>query len=127
MTGIDIAIDVQSEDITYRDIVITNGDLVLVSGTDAIEQHILQRLSTFLGEWFLDNTIGVPYFQSILVKNPDQGRIDSILIDKIRQTPGVEKLLAYSSTPDFINRRVSITFKAKTTTGIVDYSGALEA
>ena len=75
----DIALDLDQNSPTYRDVQIVNGDLQLVGAGPAILQHILQRLGIFLGEWFLDNTIGVPYFQQVLVKT--RHKESAVLID----------------------------------------------
>lgn len=121
----DIELDLDPNSPHFHDVKIVNGDLVLNDGVEAIRQHILQRLRMFLGEWFLDNTIGLPYFQQILVKNPDQSKIDAIFINQILGTPGVVSLTKYSFVPNFINRSVSVTFECLTTQGTVDYAGLL--
>jgi hypothetical protein len=121
----DIALDLDGGSPNYLDLKIVDGDLVLTESTEAIRQHILQRLRSFLGEWFMDNTIGLPYFQQILVKNPDQSKIDALFINQILGTPGVIQLNTYAFKPDFVNRKLEIAFSAQTTTGTVDYAGAL--
>lgn len=45
------------------DLEIKNGDLLLTTSDDAVRQHLQQRLRTFLGEWFLDLDVGIPFFQ----------------------------------------------------------------
>ena len=45
------------------DLEITNNDLSLTYGVDSRRQHLEIRLRTFLSEWFLDTTVGVPYVQ----------------------------------------------------------------
>lgn len=107
----------------YGDLVMDGNDLAMVDSTDAIQQHIIQRLSTFFGEWFLDTTIGVDYFNQILVKNPDQAKIDAIFLSVIAKTPGVVAVLDYGFQPDFVTRILEITFKVQTTLGIVNYAG----
>lgn len=110
---------------TYGDLVLTNGNLTLVSGTQEILQSIFSTLRTFLGEWFLDNTIGVDYFGQILTKNPDQGLIDSILLAAIQDVPGVQSVTQFSSSVDFVNRVLSVSFQAQTTQGTVNYNGTV--
>lgn len=110
---------------TYRDLLITNGDLVMVSGTSEVLQSILTTLATYYGEWFMDNSIGVDYFNQILVKNPDQAHVDALLIDAILGVPGVVQLLEYTATPDFITRQISVEFSVLSVNGIVDYSGSV--
>lgn len=119
----DIALDLDPSSPTYGDIKIVNGNVLMVDGKDAILQHVLQRLKTFREEWFLDITVGVPYLQQILVKNPNLSHVDGLLQDEIMGTPGVVGLLAYSSEVNTALRQLSVSFKAQTTDGIVDYSG----
>lgn len=122
----DIALDLDPVSLTYRDVQIVSGDLVLVGGGPAILQHILQRLGIFLGEWFLDNTIGVPYFQQVLVKNPNQAIIDAIFLTQILNVPGVTQVTKYAFRANAETRQLNITFTAQTTTGIVNYAGLIE-
>ena len=113
----------------YRDLLIVNGDLVLTSdadpaGTNNVLQNILQRLRFFLGEWFLDNTQGTPWFQQILIKGPTKAVVDGIIQQRIAGTPGVLSITKYSSTFNSGNRIISVSFSALTTSGMVSYSGS---
>lgn len=122
----DISLDLDPISDTYGDLLIVNGDLVITPTTlDAIQQHILQRLRMYLGEWFLDNTIGLPFYQQILVKNPNQGNIDALFRNQILGTPGVISLNSYSFEPDFVTRVLRLTFSAQTTSGPVNYQGLI--
>jgi len=122
----DIALDLNPASPNYFDLLVEDGDLVLVDGPNAIKQHILQRLRTFYGEWFLDNTIGVPWFQQILgIKNPDQARINALLLNTILATPGVIQVTEYSFQPDFALRMLTVGFTAQVTDGVVSYSGTI--
>lgn len=121
----DISLDLDPSSPTYGDLLIVDGDLVINSGIGGIQQDILTRLRTYLGEWFLDNTIGMPYFQQILLKNPDQSKIDAAFINMIMGTPGVISLVSYSFATDFVLRTLTVSFVAQTTQGTVDYSGVI--
>lgn len=115
---------------TFKDLLLVNGDLVLTKdanplGTDNIQQNILQRLAFIQGEWFMDNTYGVPWYQQILTKSPDLSKIDTILQNTIIKTPGVTQLLSYSQTLNRQARTLSVSFSCMTTNGKVDYSGAI--
>lgn len=122
----DLLLDLNPINTTFGDFVISNGD---IQGTPdqltAIQQHILQRLRTFLGEWFLDNTIGLPFYQSILVKNPSIGTVNGLFGAEIVGTPGVIALTKYAFSVDSVKRSLTADFKALTTGGVVDYSGTL--
>ncbi len=101
---------------------IENGGIVLTLGVDAIVQHVRQRLKTFYGEYFLDSRRGVPWFQQILKKGPDPVIIDSILKRTIVLTPGIIQLTKFDATYDKANRTLSVTFKAKSEEGPIDFS-----
>lgn len=119
----DLALVLAKNDVNYGDLAIVNNDLAFVDGKEAILQHILQSLRMFFAEWFLDTGRGVPYFQQILVKNPDKPKIDALFIDVITGVPGVEQLNSYNFDADFTKRILSIKFSAATTSGVVDYAG----
>ena len=50
------------------DLDFTEGKLTLLTGVDLIRQRWLIHVRTFLGEYFLDESIGVPWFQRVLKK-----------------------------------------------------------
>lgn len=83
-------------DIATNDLLVTNGDLSLVTGDDAIEQDLQQTLQVWLGEWFLDNTVGIPYRQQILVKNPNMDLVQADLINAATNVSGVIQVLDIS-------------------------------
>ena len=116
----------------YRDLLIVNNDLCLTSdsnplGTNNVLQDILQNLNFFLGEWFMNNTYGVPWFQQILVKNPDQAKVEGLLMNTILGTPGVQQLLSYSFKVIRATRLLQCSFSVMTTSGVVNYSGTVGA
>lgn len=124
----DIALDLNPASPTFNDVVVVNGDLVLTVDTiSAIQQHIVQRLRIYLGEWFLDTDIGLPFFQQILIKNPDQSKIDGLFLNQILGTPGVIAVTNYSFSVDFSLRVLTVSFSAQTTSGTVNYNGLVQA
>ena len=80
-----------------NDLAIINNNFALtVNDSDAeIEQRLRQNLQTFLGEWFLDITIGVPYLQLVYVKGVAAILIESAFKDIITDTPGVVALTQF--------------------------------
>lgn len=100
-----------------NDLVIQNGDLVLVHNDSAIRQAVQQNLQTFLGEWFLDTTQGVPWLQSILVQHPNLDVIQSVLQEAILSTPGILSLTAFNFSFDNGKRTLTIQFQAISTNG----------
>lgn len=126
----DLSLDLNPASLTYKDLLVVSGDLILTSdaeagGNNPVLQDVIQRLSMFLGEWFLDNTQGTPWFQQILVKNPNDGDIDGLLKNILMGTPGVEGIVSMSFQPNFAHRTLSIQFALLTTSGTVNYNGIL--
>jgi hypothetical protein len=127
----DISLDLSSPlSDTYRDLLIINGDLVLTSdvnsaGTQFIQQDLEQRLKVFQGEWFLNTTIGVPYYQTLFRKGVQQQDVDSAIQKVITSTPGIQRLITYTPTYTTANRLAKISFTAATIAGMVSYTGAL--
>lgn len=132
---VDICLDLNAASPTYKDFLLFDNDLLLTAdassptaqanGNNPVLQDVLQRLSMFLGEWFLDNTQGTPWFQQILVKNPDQANIDGIFKNIILGTPGVVQLSTYTFTPNTSERTLAVTFSILTASGTVTYNGIL--
>lgn len=103
------------------DLEIKNGNLQLTNGDDAVRQHLQQRLRTFLGEWFLDLDVGVPYFQDILVKNPNVNQVDGILKQTILTTPGVVELVSFTMNSDPTARTLSVEFEYTSYSGEINF------
>ena len=95
------------------DLAIEDNDVVLIEGVAEVAQGVRQRLRTFLGEWFLDATIGLPYFQSILTKGVKLERIAPHFKRAIIRSPGVTELIAFDQELDRGTRRLSVKFDAR--------------
>lgn len=107
-------------DTTTHDLIIENYDLALVDGIDLVRQAIKQRLLLVLEEWFLDDTIGVPWYQYIFQKGADINRVKSILINQISGTEGVIKITSFDLDYNNVNRSLSVNFTAETNEGIIN-------
>ena len=88
------------------------GDLPLVSsfvtGPELTVQRAKIRLQTFLGEWILDQTKGLPYVAWRHEKPPDLGAISGVVIAELAQCPGVIRVDAIDSGFDPIDRVVRL-------------------
>lgn len=100
-----------------NDLVIENFDFHLVDAVDQITQNLSIRLKFILGEWFLDITQGVPYFERFFIKNPNQIQIESILKQEIIQTLGIDRLTSFEADFDKSKRLFSVKFSAKAISG----------
>lgn len=109
----DIALD------TFGDIDVSTGDLVLLDDTDAIKQHLRIRLQFFLGEWFLDTRVGVPYFEQLLGQKPNDEVVRSIMRSVVLSTPGVTEMRDLTIDYDGASRNLAVAFTAVTDTGAI--------
>lgn len=110
--------DIKIDQVTKK-FVMTNGDFVLTDGVDAVAQMVGQRLQTWLGEWFLDITEGVPFREKIFVKNPSVVEVESVLKLMIIQSPGIIQLTSFDFTFDSALRQAHLSFSAQSQMGEV--------
>lgn len=103
-----------------NDLIISNGNFKTVSEGAEVVQHVRSRLLFYRGEWFLDLTVGVPYFQTIFTKPVNLATIESELKLIIVQTDGINKLLTFSMDFDSNTRKLDVSFSAETDYGIID-------
>lgn len=76
-----------SIDPATKDLVISAGKFVEVSGLENVAHRVRDRLFTFKGEWFLDLEFGPPYLESILGQSaPNLTGIAAILKSEIRKS-----------------------------------------
>lgn len=101
------------------DFAIQSGDLVLVAGAAAIVQAVRIRLQFFKGEWYLDLAAGLPYYQSIFVKNPNVGVLQGIFRDEILNTPGVSSVESLTLNLDRQTRKLTVQYTASTDVGLI--------
>lgn len=93
--------------------------LTLKDGSQLIAQRIQCRLQTFRGECFLDRSIGVPYFQEVMKKNPDLGRIRALLASVIAGVEGVSKILSLVVTHSAATRHMGVAFRVQSGDGTI--------
>lgn len=111
---LDIALDAKKHDIVLKD-----GDIILIDNAERVAQQIKIQLMTFWGEWFLDTTHGVPYLEYVLIKNPNFTLIRQIFwneILKVTDVLSIESLeIEYSSK----ERSITVEFEVTTEYGLV--------
>lgn len=93
------------------------GDLVLTRDLDAIRQAVNVHLLLFRGEWFLDTSAGVPWFDRILVKSPNLKAIEAVFRSEIESVSGVTRVTAIDLTFDRSSRRLRVNWSASTDLG----------
>jgi hypothetical protein len=87
--------------------------------SEHLKQRILITLRTFLGEWFLDANIGVPWLQQIIGAKGERGRAlaATLVRDAVRRVPGV--LSVDEVVVDFVGRETRLSLVARTSAGAI--------
>lgn len=88
----------------------------LVNSQATVAQAILTALNLDQGEWFLDQTAGVPYFSGVLGYGT-QGIYDSILKAAVLSVQGVVSVINYSSNLNRTTRQLSVSMLVETQFG----------
>lgn len=104
------------------DIIWHNGPLLKSDTTQPYTENVAQRLyiklRTFQGEWFINTTYGVPYWQRILgIKQRGKAAIDLIMQTAILEEVGVKEIVSFNST--FNNRQYSLEFQVRVVDGTI--------
>ncbi len=99
------------------DLAEVQGDLATARGMVALAQSLRMRLRFFQGEWFLDASVGLPYFQSILVKNPNAPAVRAAFRERILGTPGVDALTSLTLNYRAADRSLDVAFAVTTALG----------
>jgi hypothetical protein len=108
------------------ELAIDNFDLVIVTGVDALVQRLAIKLRHFLGEWFLDTSFGVPYYEHVMKKNPDPAQMHAAFTNAILSTPGVVRLLEYDIFFDPFDRELQVDARILTVDGVTDLAEVLQ-
>jgi hypothetical protein len=93
------------------------GQAYLIDATDALAQRLRIRFRFFLGEWFLNQNEGIPYFRDVFVKNPSRALLTSLFRDVVLNTPGIASVQSFELEMDASARSLSVRFDALTSTG----------
>lgn len=101
-----------------------NGNMTLVSDVaHCTAQELTNKFAFALGEWFIDTAQGIPYFQNILVSNPNLNTISTIFQRVIKSCVGVAAITELNL--DFISttRQLVTTFGVRTNDGALLLGG----
>ena len=102
------------------DLVVADGDLQLTYEDDgtsaALAQEATIRLRLFLGEWFLNEGLGLPYFEVVFVKNPNPSQIRALVRAELLRIKGMASVeaaeLFYTGA-----RAATLAFSGRATSG----------
>lgn len=89
------------------------------SKKELIRQRLAINLKLFLGEWFADSNLGVPYFESVYGK-VGSSAADAVFEMAILGTEGVLSIKDMVSTIDKETRTYKLVFSVRTEDGDID-------
>ena len=98
---------------------VSTGDLLLppqwISGGPVVLQRFIVRAKWFRGEWLLDQNQGTPWYEQVLVKNPNPVVIGQIFKRVLLSTPGVLAVLSFAAQYSATTRSLTLSFSAQLT------------
>jgi len=126
---------VDAENPVVGDLELRNGQLVWLGedpdDVDEARAETAQRLRVRLhfakGEWFLDQRLGLPIWEEMLVKAPDLSRVRRAFREAIAGTPGIESVESVEVSLDSTTRELSVDFTATTADGQTITAADLDA
>lgn len=87
--------------------------ITIIKGDDATAQKFRSRLRMFLGEWFLDTRLGIPYIQQIFKKGMKIPAAQAIFVRAITSIPQVTTVQSIAlGKPDPVTRISTLSFVA---------------
>lgn len=110
---LDLALNAKTHDL------IIDGDVIFIDNAERVAQQIKIQLLTFLGEWFLDITHGVPYLEYVLIKNPNFTLIRELFREQILKVDGVSSLVDIDLSYVPSMRKITLTYEAETEYGLI--------
>lgn len=114
----DLLLASTDSNIGAHDIAFVNNDFQLTQTEDqSLAQRLTVKLRTWLGEFYLDSSVGMPYLESIFGKNRSLDSIKAIFQDAIIEEDEVEQLVTLNVSLDKANRILSVTFNVRSASG----------
>lgn len=115
-----------------RDLSIANGTLATAGSAAEVTQRVVTRLLRQLGEWFLNTTVGLPWYAyagqgPILGGNGATVQAAEMMIRQtIQQTSGVASILSFSAGWNSNKRTLTVAAKIVTAFGDVAFVTATQ-
>lgn len=103
-----------------------NRDLTtgIVTGVDEIIQRLVTRLNRELGEWFLNTSVGLPWYQdgNGLLGSRDKQNLNLLIRRETLQTAGINRIVKFNSIFDTTTRQFTIHMYLVTEQGVVNFT-----
>lgn len=110
---LDLALNAKTHDL------IVDSDVMFIDNAERVAQQIKIQLLTFLGEWFLDITHGVPYLEYVLVKNPNFTLVRELFREQILKVDGVSSLVSIDLSYTPSTRKLTLNYEVETEYGLI--------
>lgn len=81
-----------------------------ISLTESIRQAVIIKIKWILNEWRLGPELGFPWYEEVLVKNPDVAKIRSLLRSAIMEVDGVQSATVSEAVFDGEKRTLTVKF-----------------
>lgn len=91
-----------------------SGRRTLLTGIDGLAQRHKNRLSVYRGEWFKDESLGVPWVQSFLsASNKKTSVLRSLILKELKSIPETGTISELTLITDSPTRALTINYTAK--------------
>lgn len=107
-------------DPSTKDVSIENNNLVLFDGNESLPQKIREKLLLFRGEYFLNETVGLPYFQLIAGQKSTPFASRKFIIDIIKSVEGIIDVTDFKMQLNNSTRVLTVDFTVKTEDGNIN-------
>src|ERR1700682_74296 len=102
------------------DLDISSGNFKLVTDVPTCAaQELNSKFKFFLGECFADKRLGVPYFQFVLVKNPNLGIVRQVFMAVIKSVTEITGVVSADITYVSTLRNATAKFVVSTKGGVL--------
>jgi hypothetical protein len=112
-----IMLDMDPNSQYYGDLLVENANLQLtnIDEKDFILQKLKVNLKFVYGEWFMDTTKGIKYFENVFTKPVNRATIESIFKSAIAASYGVVSITDFTLT--ISERTLMLSTTVQTTAG----------
>ena len=100
-------------------VVLRGGDWAFAIDREGIQQRIGQTLRTIAGEWFLDLDYGLPYFEQVLIKNPNLPAVQDTFRRALLSVKGVSSVERLTLSLDTTSRTLTVSWVVLTDLGLL--------
>lgn len=86
-------------------------DLVMVEGAEAAATIAVEKLNLIMGEWYRDETVGIPWMTSVLGQSATQGPINFIcnyIVNELSTIPEITAVDITEANFDPKTRKLSL-------------------